>query len=203
MEHLRWIHDRRSRTVALAVFNLILNLLYAFYNGILGIRAQSVLFGTSCVYYFLLSSMRFSAVFVERKKVKEIHASRVIGILLIMLSMIFAVLLFFSLPQNNAAVYGTIPMITIATYTFTKITIAVVKAVKRRGNPSYLMRAVDMIRYAEIAVSLLTMQRSMLVSFGGTPGKGTMILNIFTGTNVCLFILFLGIYTIYIHRKEN
>lgn len=198
-----WIHNRRSRAIALAVFNLILNLLYAFYNGILGIQAQSVLFGTSCVYYLLLSFMRFSVIFVERKKAKETRAAQVIGILLVMLSMIFAVLLFFSLPQNNAAVYGTIPMITIATYTFTKITIAVIKAVKRRGNPSYLMRTLDRIRYAEIAVSLLTMQRSMLVSFGETPEEGIMILNIFTGTNVCLFILFLGIYTIFISRKEN
>ena len=63
--------------------------------------------------------------------------------------------------------YDSILMITIATYTFYKITMAVVRAVKQRHDPSPLLAAIRSIGYAEVAASVLTMQRSMLVSFEG------------------------------------
>ncbi len=87
-------------------------------------------------------------------------------------------------------------MITITTYTFIKIIMSIIKAVKHRKSSSSLISALLNIRYAEIGVSLLTMQQSMLVSFGEMEQTKIIILNTLTGVCVCLFILFLGIITI-------
>ncbi len=199
----RLIEDKRYRVLTKAVFSLIVNLLYAFYNGILGMMSSSLIFVASSVYYLLLSVMRFSVVLSERKFGNGRKNVSAVGVMLIILSVIFQVMVFASMRDETASVYGTIPMITIATFTFAKITAAAVTAVKYRKNPLPLYKAVNVIRYSEVAVSLLTMQQSMLVSFGEGTDSSAVILNACTGAGVCLFIMGLGIFTIYQNGKEE
>ena len=113
--------------------------------------------------------------------------------LLSALSVVLAVVVYISLSQNIAAKYGEIIMITIATYTFYKITIAIIKAVKQHKNSSLLLKTIRNISYAEVAASILTLQRSMLVSFGAVEVDKIWLMNSVTGADVCLFVLMLGI----------
>ena len=169
----QFIRKQRSRIVLFAVFSFSLNLLYAFYHAALGIINQSVWFITMCAYYIVLSTMRLSAVLCERKNRStlsngiEYFVMKLCGVLLILLNFILAGAIYISLSQNIATKYGEIIMITIATYTFSKITMTVIKAVKQRKNPSPLLSVIRSISYAEVAASVLTLQRSMLVSFDG------------------------------------
>lgn len=84
-------------------------------------------------------------------------------------------------------------MITIAAYTFYKITMAIIKRVKQRADPSLLTAVLRNICYAEVAASLLTLQRSMLVSFGEMAPEKIDFMNSITGAGACLFICVLGI----------
>ncbi len=194
----RMITERQYRITVFAVISLILNLIFAFYNTFLGITSASFLFAATAVYYLLHSVMRFSAVMLRRHRDAEKQRGAVIfiGVMLIALSLVFQVMAAVSLKYKTAAVYGTIPMITIATFTFSKIITAIVSAVKTRRDSTGLIGAINMVRYSEIAVSLLTMQQSMLVSFGGEGEASALPLNIFTGTLVCIFILTLGVITL-------
>ncbi len=198
----RLVEDKRYRAIAKAVCSLIFNLLFAFYNGILGFLSSSLIFIASSVYYMLLSSMRFSVVLFDKKNNERMIASAV-GVMLIILSVIFHIMVIVSMRYKTAEAYGTITMITIATYTFTKITMAVVTAVRHKKEHSLLYKSVNAIRYSEVAVSLLTMQQSMLVSFGETDEASSVILNACTGAAVCFFILALGIITVKSSRKDN
>ncbi len=200
----RLMDDKRYRVIAKAVLSLIYNILFAFYNGILGVLSSSLIFVASSIYYFLLSFMRFSVIVFDRKdKVKNDSViASVIGVMLIILSVLFHVMVLISMKEHIATLYGTIPMITIATFTFSKITAAVITAVKHKKEHSKLFKAVNAIRYSEVAVSLLTMQQSMLVSFEGAEGRASVMLNACTGAGVCFFILALGIITLKNSRKE-
>lgn len=115
------------------------------------------------------------------------------GVLLSALSVVLAVVVYISLSQNIAVKHSEIIMITIATYTFYKITIAVIKAVKQHKNSSLLLKTIRNISYAEVAASILTLQRSMLVSFGAVEADKIWLMNSVTGAAVCLFVLMLGI----------
>ncbi len=203
----RFLDDIHYRTLVKSVCNLILNFIFAFYNGILGLLAPSIIFGVSAVYYLILSLMRFSAVITarRRKKSADIISSLFIGTMLMLLSVIFTITVFLSMKHRTAAVYQTIPMITIATYTFTKISVAAVSAYKRRRikSASPLWRAIERIRYSEIAVSLLTMQQSMLVTFGEGFSEADTVLNACTGAAVCVFIFTLGVITVNNTVKEK
>ena len=127
------------------------------------------------------------------------------GVLLILLNFVLAGAINISLSQNIATKYGEIVMVTIATYTFSKITMTVIKAVKQRKNPSPLLSVIRSISYAEVAAFVLTLQRSMLVSFGKMNDTDIHTMNTLTGSVVCLFILILGISLIIrgTKRKEN
>ena len=201
----RLMEDKRCRVIAKSVFSLVFNLLFAFYNGIVGVLSSSLIFTASSVYYLLLSAMRFSAVLLNRKGKKQNDRLivSIVGVMLIILSVVFHRMVIISMKYNAATMYGTITMIAIATFTFTKITMAAITAVKHRKEQFQLLKAVNAIRYSEVAVSLLTMQQSMLVSFEGTDEKSAVILNACTGAGVCFFILILGIITLKNNRRET
>lgn len=147
----------------------------------------------------------FFTVLFDKKaqKQKDDGTISAIGVMLIILSILFHVMVIISIKNNTATLYGTIPMITIATYTFIKITMAIITAVKHKGNNTNLYKAVSAIRYSEVAVSLLAMQQSMLVSFEGADETSAVILNACTGAGVCFFVFALGVITLKNSRKET
>ena len=186
------------------------NLLYAMYNCLLGILNLSFWFIAMCALYGIFATMRFSAVLCHRRKHRlpsadtEIFVMKLSGILLTVLSFVLAAINYISLSQNLATKYDKVIMISIAAYTFYKITITIIRAVKQRENPSLLLKTILNISLGEVAVSLLSLQRSMLVSFGETEDKTAHLMNFITGTAVFLFELGLGIFMIIKSiRKEH
>ncbi|MDO4618534.1 MAG: hypothetical protein Q4B31_03315 [Clostridia bacterium] len=192
----RIIDDKRYRIFFFATCGLCVNLMYALYNGILGALTSSVWFGSMCAYYSILAVARFMLVSSEKKGRKEYISCRLSGVLLVILAIILIGVVTMSLILDKAVKYGEIVMITIAAYTFYKITMAIIRAVKYKKEESPLMMAVRSIGYAEVAVSLFTMQKSMLVSFGDMNGRDIFILNLLTGTAVFVFTAVLGIVMI-------
>lgn len=200
------LEDVRYRTVLSAICGLVFNLLYAAYNGVLGYITSSYWFISMCAYHIILSIMRFSAILNERKNniKKEYAVMRFTGILLLILSMVLSGIVYMCVSLDIAAKYGEIIMITIATYTFYKITMAVIRTVKYRKENSPIMSAIRGIGYAEISVSVLTMQMSMLISFEKEmSSQDIYILNLLTGIGVCLFTLVLGIIMIKNSNKKR
>ena len=95
--------------------------------------------------------------------------------------------------KDRGTAFHTIVMITIATYTFTKITISIIGMVKAKRSASPVLKTLRNISLADACVSIYTMQKSMLVSFPGMETSEILLLNIFTGTAVWIVVLLLGI----------
>ena len=194
----RMLNDQRYRTIAAAAFSFFLNLLYALYNGVLGIMNRSVWFIAMCAYYTILSILRFSAVLCGRKYSTadavdaEYFVMKLSGLLLAVLSFVLTGVVYISLAEDIAVRYDTVVMISIAAYSFYKITMAIIRAVRQRKNSSPLMAVIRSIGYADVAASVLTLQRSMLASFGDSYDQNAHTLNILTGAAACLFIWMLG-----------
>ena len=202
----KFIKKRSSRIIFSASVSFFVNFLYAFYNGILGIINLSLWFIIMFAFYGLLASVRFSVILYARRKdsVYEDTESFIIktsGIIMIILSFVLALLVFLSLTQKIAVKYDTIMMITIAT--FYKVIITVVRASKKRDDKLPLFSTLRCISYAEVAASVLTLQRSMLASFGSGDDEFSFIMNAATGMVVFLFILALGIFITVKGSRKN
>ena len=206
----KFVSSQRYRTILSAAAAFVFNLLYAFCHCVLGILNLSLWFIAMCAFYGILAVMRFSAVLCGRNHHKtscddmEIFVMRFSGVLLVALAIVLAAVNYISLSQNIAVKHEEILMITIAAYTFYKITMIIIKAVKQRADPSPLLRAIRNIGYAEVSASILTLQRSMLVSFGSMDNSKIHLMNSLTGAAVCIFILSLGLsMTAKSKRKEE
>ena len=177
--------NKRYRIVFFAICGFIINLLFALYNGALGIIFRSTWF---------LSSMRFGAVLQDRRNIStEKFIARFCGVMLIVLALVLSGSVYLSLAADIAVKHQEIIMITIATYTFYKVVLAIINTVKVRKENSLLLSSIRNIGCADAAVSILSLQRSMLVSFGAMEREDIFLMNVLTGAGVFLIIVLLGI----------
>ena len=174
-----------------------LHLLYAVGHMALGVYLRSWWFITTGVYYAVLAASRWLVWWLWRRaKGDSAAVSRTpqyVGRLLVLLSCCVAGINVLAIVEGRGTAFHEIVMITIATYTFTRITIAVVEMVRARRHPSPLIQTLRNLSLASACVSVYSMQRSMLVSFPGLPMAEIQFLNICTGTAVWLIVLSLGI----------
>ena len=177
--------------------SLVINFAYAVGNCIIGFLAYSWWFITVGAYYIVLTTTRFSVLQIKRKAKgnydTEAFARRITGILLVMMSFCIIGVNILSAVKERGTEFHKIVMITIATYTFTKITVSIIGMVKAKHTPSPALKTLRNISLADACVSVYTMQRSMLVSFPGMEAAEIRLFNILTGTAVWIIVLFLGV----------
>lgn len=177
--------------------SLIFNFVYAISNSIFGFLNHSWWFITVGAYYIVLTVTRYSVLQIKRKANGnydiEVFARRITGILLVILSICIIGVNILSAIKDRGTAFHKIVMITIATYTFTKITIAIIAMVKAKCSASPVLKTLRNISLSDACVSIYTMQRSMLVSFPGMNAREILLLNILTGTAVWIVVLLLGI----------
>ena len=200
---IRLKEDKRYRIVTFALCGFAINILYALYNGALGILSHSVWFLSLCAYYTILSSMRLGVIIQDRRNIStENFITNVCGVMLIVLSFVLSGSVYVSLANNIAVKHQEIIMITIATYTFYKVVFAIVNTVTIRKENSLLLSTIRNISCADAAVSILSLQRSMLVSFGEMERDKMYVMNALTGAGVFIIILGLGIGTMVNSAKK-
>lgn len=199
--------NKRQQIMIVTTGSLIINLLYAVYNGLLGILGQSVWFITMGMYYAVLSIMRVLAVKGEYRPDKtlqmprELSVMKKVGILLLLLTFILTGSICLSLKYDLPKDYGTIIMITIATYTSVKVVMAAINFVKAKKHYTPLIITIRNISISDALVSLLSMQMSMYATFGKGETDNSHTMHVITGAGVCLCIVLIGISMIRYSRK--
>ena len=171
--------------------SLAINILYALGNCAVGFLSHSWWFITVGAYYTILAVTRFAVLRIRRDS--QLFVRRMTGILLVALSVCIVGINILSALKERGTAFHEIIMIAIATYTFTKITLAIIGMVKAKGDASQAVKTLRNIALADACVSIYTMQRSMLQSFPGLTPAEIQIFNILTGTAVWLIVLFLGV----------
>lgn len=190
--------DRRFRIVLGAAGALTVNLLYGAGHAVYGLAEGSLWLLMMAAYYILLGIMRFGAVLTEKRQSSERFVMRFCGVMLMILALVLGAVTAISLLQERAAVRGLIPMLAVATYTCWKMTMAIVHMVQAHRNGTPLTRTIRNIALADALASLMTMQRSMLASIeGDMTAREMLILNICTGSAVCLAVCLMGLNMIF------
>lgn len=183
-----------SRVLKFSLVGLIINMIYGTYHIIFGVISHSLWLFTIGIYYVILSIVRFV---VLQSRSKKIIIIRFTGIMLMTLSLPLAVTVILSFIKDRGTVFHLIVMLAIAVYAFTKITIATVNWIKGRKCTSIKLITLRNISFADAFVSIFSLQRSMLVSFEGMTEIEIRIMNIATGSAVCIIVFLLGLNLIY------
>lgn len=210
----RFLDDHAFRIILTTLPTFLINVAYTVYNGVIGVMNQSVWFITMAVYYSLLGIMRFCAVSTGRKtaqlndekliRKKELSVIRTDGILLLVLNLALSGVVLLTIAQDTAKRYSEIMVISIAAYTFYKITMAVINMIKVRKTKSPILITIRNIGVADAMVSVLTLQATMLASFQSKSSLDSTMMNAITGLALCVLISILGISMIryaYVKRE--
>ena len=186
--------DRRFRIVFFAGCTLAVNISYGLAHAVFGVLDASAWLLVMAAYHILLGVMRFGAVLTEKRQSSERFVMRLCGGMLMVLALVMGASTALSILQERAVPHGMIVMLTIAIYTFWKMTMAIVHTVQAHQSGTPLTRTIRNITLASALASLMTMQRSMLVSFeGGITAGETLVLNICTGGAVCILVFLMGL----------
>lgn len=173
-----------------ALFSLLINMVFALYNIIFGVITYSWWLLTLGVYYAILSTVRFA---VLKTKRSNGFVTRFSGIMLMLLSVPLVGIVILAVARDRGIVMHEIIMITMAAYSFTKITLAIINVIKVKSSSSAKLVALRNIALSEAFVSIFALQRSMLVSFGDMSETDIRIFNIALGSAVCIIVFLLGL----------
>ena len=114
--------------------SLVTNFAYAIGNCAIGFLSHSWWFITVGAYYAVLAMARFAVLRVKHSD--ALFARRMTGILLVALSVCIVGVNVLSALKERGTAHHEIIMITIAAYTFTKITTAIIGVTKARRSMS-------------------------------------------------------------------
>ena len=207
---LRWSSDTQLRVNVSLYRSLILNTVYAIFMLWLGFYHKTFWFFTLSGYYFSLVLMRFSLVRYTRKykpsekMITELKKYRACGIVFLLVNLSLAVMVFFMVYWNRTFNHHEITTIAMALYTFSSLTIAIRGIVKFRKYESPVYSASKTISLAAACVSMITLEATMLTTFGGetTDLLTRQILLGVTGGVISIFIVSMAVYMIIKSTKK-
>lgn len=175
----------------------LINLVYSACYIIGGIATSSWWLFTIGVYYAILSLVR---AMILRQNDQKRSLLPFTGVMLMVLSLSLVGTVVLAFVTDRGVVFHLIIMLAIAVYAFTKIALATAGWIKARKSKSARLIALRNISFADAFVSILSLQRSMLVSFEGMPETEIRFMNLATGSGVCIIVFLLGLNLFRQHR---
>lgn len=200
----RWQDDAGFRVNVSLYVALIWNTAYALLQLGMGFWHRTFWFFSLAGYYISLVVMRLFLVRHTRKHragermLEELRKYRACGIAFLVMNLALALMIFFMVYWNRTFHHHEITTISLAAYTFASFALAVVNLVKYRKYNSPVYSASRAISLAAACVSMLTLESTMLTTFG----DGTMdlpqrrILLGVSGGAISVFIIAMAVYMI-------
>ena len=201
-------NDYYKLTIITAVISMITALLFALFNGLIGIISDAPWNLYISIYYVLLIIVRMETLIFEKKAYKdnnnEIRKKAYIASFCILMVLNIAligpiVLMIKNLRPGNI---GMILSIAMAAYSFTSITIAIINAKKSIKHDNLLVKQNRIIDLISALVSILILQHTLIV-VNGDYTQDLVIMSVFTSAAIWAFIVFITIFSFVKNIKDN
>ena len=206
----RWQDDTRLRVNVSLYGSLAWNALYGIFQLWLGFYHHTFWFYSLGAYYICLVVMRF---FLARHTTRyapgermqaELKKYRACGIVFLVMNLALALIIFFMVYWNRTFEHHMITAIAMAAYTFTALTTAIINVIKYRKYNSPVFSASKAISLSAALVSMLTLESTMLTTFG--DGTMTVVAQKWmlgaTGGAISVLIVAAAIYMIVVGTKK-
>lgn len=200
----RWRDDPRLRINVSLYGTLLWNTAYVLLHLGMGFWHHSFWFCSLAGYYIFLAVMRFFLVrFTSKHKPgekmrEELLRYRTCGWIFLGMNIMLSLMVFFMVYWNRTFRHHEITTIALAAYTFTAFTVAIINIIKYRKYNSPVYTASKAISLTAAGVSILTLEATMLTTFGdGNMSNLTRKIMLgCTGGVVSVFIIIMAIFMI-------
>ena len=198
LDRIREINgDYGRKTLALTVISAVITPGFTAFNLYTAVIGGALWYYALAAYYFVLLLYRMSAltaVAVCRKRYgsgdeRYDGARRRIGlycgVVLLLLEIAMAVVVTITTIYPRDAAMGTIPAIATATFTFYKLTMAIINAVKAKRLHDPVAEALRAATLADACMAIASLTVVMLASFGGGDDSASLALKALAGFAAC------------------
>ena len=154
------------------------------------------------VYYLLLAIMRLFLANTTKNNTQnesplEIKNTLLCGCLLLFMNLALGVIIAFIVMQNKVFDHSEITTIALATYTFTTFIVAIVNCVRYKKYNNLVYSSAKKLSLITATVSMLTLESTMLSTFGNTDNiKFNLLMLAMTGAVVICFTIIMAIIII-------
>ena len=196
------------RTIVFFVLSLTINVGFALFNGVMSIVTASVWYGIMACYYIFLSGLRGAVLFGghkiknranddgDRTYILKLKLYRLCGISLFLLEIAMSAAVTLMILSERPTTYSQVMAIACAAYTFYKIIFAIINLSKVKKLNDPLLQALRNINLVDAAVSLFSLQVTMVAVFSDGKEMTMNIFNTIMGFIVCALAIVLGIIMI-------
>lgn len=195
--------DTAFRIKVFLCLSFIFNIAYSIFLFIVGQIYSSKWFFITSIYYGLLSVSRifvYLQIYPQKQLISKIKTMRACGCFLLSINLVFSTMMFILIYGNQYIKHHEITVITLATYTFTSLSMAIINSIKYLRKNDYLYSSAKIISLISASVSIVTLTNIMLSTFGeNNLLLRSIILPILSGF-VSIFIIVCAILMI---RKAN
>lgn len=200
------VKDCKSKTMFFSAMSMSASFVFAFYNAFLGLKYKSVWNGTICVYYFLLSLIRAVILFSQKsfnfetntKRKRKLYLSTHLMMILVCASLIIPITVIVNDGRNTD--YGSIPAISIATYTTYRVVSSAVHFKRSRLNADPLVVETRTLNMIDSLAAVLTLQDTLITTYG-TPDCEMRVISVWTSAAILDLIFVIAILSFF-KRKD-
>lgn len=192
--------DRHLRMKISLFAAFIFNVIYAIFQFFIGLYHGSFWFYSMFAYYLSLAVMRYFLMRhtllneANEKPKAELIKYCFCGWMMLFLNLALSLMVFFMVYWNRTFIHHEITTIALAAYTFTSFTLAIINFIKYRKLKSPVYSAAKSISLTSACVSVITLEATMLTSFGSDMDIVSRRLFLgLTGAAVSIFVLFIAI----------
>jgi hypothetical protein len=188
---IEWINNNPESFSRLKRIGILLwNLLYAVFNGIIGLKYKSYWFLWMAAWYMIIHLLRL-LVISDSKIISNRRKAAGSGIC--QLAVVLAGIICIGIIERRNPIRSEIIMIVLALYTFVTLAFAIINVIKARKKEDDLLEIEKDVSLVSAIGSMLSLERGMLGTFGDASDKLTLILEASTGAVAVILILLIGI----------
>ncbi len=191
--------DVNFRIKSFLLLSIIFNLLYSIFLFSISQIFFSTWFFVMSIYYGLLSVARIFMFFQTRLnsgKRKKIIIMRNSGCFLLLLNLVVSIMMFLLIYTTQGVSHHKITVITLATYTFAALTMAIISFVKYFKYNDSLYFSIKVVGLISASVSIVTLTNTMLTTFGEDKVILRSVILPVLSAFVSIFIIFCAIIMI-------
>ena len=161
--------DTHYRIKIFLYISLVFNIAYSIFLFVVSQIYYSKWFLVMSIYYGFLSTARIFILFQINPK-KNMHSRiitmRACGYFLLLINLVVSTMMFILIYRNNVIKHHEITVITLATYTFLSLSLAIVGILKHLKQNNHVYSCVKIISMTSASVSFATLTNTMLATFG-------------------------------------
>lgn len=196
----RYRDDHKLRYKISLFSSLLFNTIYVIFKLVSGIFFKSLWFISFAIYYFILVVMRANIAKEELHKnttlKQEYEKYRKIGIIILFINVFLIIVILVIVNQKIMRPYTIVVAIAVAAYTFYLMINSIVNLIKYRKYKSPLMSAAKVINFITSLISMLSLEVTMLSTFGADKIEFNEIMIMGTGGGISIIITIISLYMI-------